>query len=154
MKSCRICSIEKNLEDFHKATASADGRETRCKECLLAMKSKNYHKNLKVNREKARVKANEFRKKNKGYQRRYDLKRMYGLSLEDYDAMLQSQNNSCKICESEDPGGKHKIFYVDHCHVTGNIRGLLCTGCNLALGGFRDKIESLERAILYLKGES
>lgn len=153
MKKCRICLINKSLDDFHKDSQSVDGKESRCKQCILKMKSTNYHSNLKVNREKARVKANEFRKNNKGYQRKYDLKRTYGLSLEDYNTMLLSQDNSCKICKTKDAGGKHKIFYVDHCHVTGKIRGLLCTGCNLALGGFRDRIESVERAILYLKGE-
>jgi hypothetical protein len=117
------------------------------------MKSRNYRKNLTENREKARLKALEFRKKNKGYQRKHDLKRVYGMTLEDYDSMLVQQEHKCKICKTPDAGGKHKKFYVDHCHKTGKVRGLLCTGCNLALGGFRDNIDTLSRAILYLKGE-
>lgn len=153
MKTCRICNIEKPLEEFHKASKQIDGRETRCKVCLLEMKSRNYHKNLIENREKARIKALEFRKENKGYQRKYDLKRTYNMSLIDYENMLKKQDGRCKICLTENASGKHKKFYVDHCHKTGEVRGLLCTGCNLALGGFRDSIESLNRAILYLKKE-
>ncbi len=153
MKQCRICQTTKPFEDFHKSSKDSDGRESRCKVCILEMKSKNYHKNLLENREKARIKALEFRKKNKGYQRKYDLKRVYNMSLSDYDDMLKAQGHRCKICLTENAGGKHKKFYVDHCHKTGKVRGLLCTGCNLALGGFRDTIETLSRAILYLKGE-
>lgn len=153
MKKCRICQTTKPFEDFHRSSKDSDGRESRCKVCILEMKSRNYRKNLLENREKARIKALEFRKKNKGYQRKYDLKRVYNMSLEDYETMLKDQGHRCKICLTENAGGKHKKFYVDHCHKTGSVRGLLCTGCNLALGGFRDNIESLNRAILYLKGE-
>lgn len=153
MKTCRICNVTKQLDAFHKASKEIDGKESRCKVCILEMKSKNYHKNLAVNREKSRVKALEFRKKNKGYQRKYDLKRVYNMSINDYDLMLEQQNSRCKICLTENAGGKHKKFYIDHCHKTGKVRGLLCTGCNLALGGFRDNIESLKRAIDYLTGK-
>ncbi len=151
MKICIHCNIEKNLDEFHKASQNKDGKENRCRSCILKMKSKNYFKNHEINREKARLKALEFRKNNKGYQRKYDLKRIYGITLEDYNAMLFEQNNCCKICKSPNAGGKNKIFYVDHCHKNGNIRGLLCTGCNLALGGFRDNIDTLYQAIDYLK---
>ena len=148
-----MCNCAKKLSEFHKASKNKDGLEHRCKKCLLEYKSKNYYKNHEKNREIARLKALDFRKKNKGYQRKYDLKRVYGISQEDYDNMLQLQNNSCKICKTEEPGGKHNKFVVDHCHVSGDVRGLLCTGCNLALGGFRDKIETLLTAIEYLKNK-
>jgi hypothetical protein len=150
-KICRLCKCSKDLEEFHKASCEADGKESRCKVCILAFKSKNYYKNHEENKERSRIKSLEFRKQNKGYQRRYDLKRIYGITLEDYDNMLLSQDNKCKICKTSDPGGVHKKFYVDHCHATGEVRGLLCTGCNLALGGFRDNIENLKIAIRYLE---
>ena len=152
MKECRLCLVKKPLDDFHKASNSLDGKESRCKKCILQMKSKNYYKNHETNREKSRIKSLEFRKNNKGYQRKYDLKRTYGITLEEYNDMLKSQNNSCKICKSENAGGIHNKFYVDHCHKTGKVRGLLCTGCNLALGVFRDSIEIMLRAIEYIKG--
>ena len=68
--------------------------------------------------------------------------------------MLTRQNNLCAICKKE--GFKINKntalnLVVDHCHVTGVVRGLLCHNCNRALGLFKDNIESLNTAILYLE---
>lgn len=153
MKICYLCNIEKSLEEFYKDSRHPDGKEKRCRECVLKMRTKNYYKNHEVNREKARIKANNFRKNNKGYQRKYDLKRTYGITEEDYEKMLKEQNYGCKICNSKDPKGKTKWFNVDHCHNSGQVRGLLCTGCNLGLGAFKDNIEFMEAAIKYLKSQ-
>jgi hypothetical protein len=82
----------------------------------------------------------------------------YGLTLESFAQMRKYQNYCCKICglhESKnqvDKNGKTKQFSIDHDHKTGQIRGLLCNNCNLALGGFKDSISSLKKAIMYLKG--
>ena len=64
-----------------------------------------------------------------------------------YEQMLVDQNNECAIC-------KNKIGWeaaVDHCHNTNKIRGLLCRKCNLGLGGFKDDIEIIKKAIKYVK---
>ena len=62
--------------------------------------------------------------------------------------MLFQQNYCCKICGN--PEIKDKPLYVDHCHKTGNIRGLICSHCNTGLGNFYDNIELLQKAIDYL----
>ncbi|MFN2503529.1 MAG: endonuclease VII domain-containing protein, partial [Acidimicrobiales bacterium] len=73
------------------------------------------------------------------------LKRKYGLSLEEYDAMLADQGGGCAICQrSADP--------VDHDHGTGLIRGLLCFTCNNALGDFEDDPVLLRKALAYVEG--
>jgi hypothetical protein len=79
------------------------------------------------------------------------LKNLYDLSFNQYEAMLEDQDNACKICA--------KSFdelppVVDHDHATGAVRGLLCTNCNTGLGQFLDSVESLENAISYLKSFS
>lgn len=83
------------------------------------------------------------------------LKRHYGISLEQYEAMIKLQNGVCCIClkpeMSLSKNGKIKSLAVDHNHKTGIIRGLLCHRCNIALGGFMDDIDSLKRAIYYLE---
>jgi len=84
--------------------------------------------------------------------RRYVLKSTYNLTVEEYDAILESQGNKCAICYSAVPGGKGR-FHVDHNHETKEIRGLLCHHCNLGLGNFKDNINSLLRAIAYLNKE-
>ena len=71
-----------------------------------------------------------------------------GLSIRDYDLMLEKQGGGCAICGSLTNGGR--AMAVDHDHVTGAIRGLLCMHCNLGLGQFRDEPALLQAAIHYL----
>lgn len=93
----------------------------------------------------------------RGYYREDNLKRNYGISLADYSSMLQSQGDVCAICERPEEGylrGRLRTLAVDHDHVTGRVRGLLCTHCNRALGSARDDPAILLRAIRYLKENS
>lgn len=76
----------------------------------------------------------------------------YGITRNDYDEILERQKGVCAICGSNTSGSeRYKNFCVDHNHVTGEIRGLLCQKCNIGLGNFKDSIELLEEAIKYLK---
>ena len=77
------------------------------------------------------------------------LKRKFGITVERYYTMLKEQNGKCAICGSDKPKGKGR-WHVDHCHKTGEIRGLLCCHCNQALGLFRDNIDTLNSAREYL----
>jgi hypothetical protein len=80
------------------------------------------------------------------------IKRTYDLTEEQYKELLQSQNNSCAICGSDhNKTTKSEYMFVDHCHDSGKVRGLLCSPCNSALGSFEDNIKFLENAIEYLK---
>ncbi len=76
--------------------------------------------------------------------------RGYGLSEEDYDRMLAEQEGCCAICErhAEVLG---QPLGVDHDHGTKAVRGLLCDDCNLGLGKFRDRIDLLDAASVYLR---
>lgn len=74
-------------------------------------------------------------------------KRLYGVSKDDYLALLMKSGNKCMICGSL-PG--KKALNIDHCHSTGEVRGLLCHGCNTAIGHMREDITMLESAIKYL----
>jgi len=85
--------------------------------------------------------------------RKSRLKTIFGLTLEDYDLILEKQGGVCGVCRREKPGERIYNFAVDHCHSTGKIRGLLCTRCNIAMGGFRDDPEVISRAIDYLQGK-
>lgn len=81
--------------------------------------------------------------------RKYSWKTEYGLTEEDYYRLLAAQNGGCKLCGRTPESGK--VLPVDHNHVTGKIRGLLCTKCNVGLGLIGDTVESLRRAIQYLE---
>ena len=78
--------------------------------------------------------------------RNYILEKRYGVTREQYDQMTAS---GCLICGTLD-GGK-KGFHVDHCHTTNAVRGVLCHGCNVGLGMFKDDPERLRRAAQYLE---
>lgn len=89
------------------------------------------------------------RGKNSYYQR------VYGITEAEYEAMKKEQNNKCKICDSEGftigKNGHTEKLAVDHDHVTGKIRGLLCHNCNRALGLLQDNVDVILKAAEYLK---
>lgn len=76
--------------------------------------------------------------------------RQYGMLLEDYDALLRSQNGKCAICSVPEPGGHNNRFHVDHDHISLQVRGLLCHHCNKGLGQLKDSVAVLSNAITYL----
>jgi hypothetical protein len=85
--------------------------------------------------------------------RKQMLLRLYGISDEDYQSLLESQHNKCAICATAAPdlNKEHrKYFSVDHDHNTGKIRGLLCNQCNLGIGCLNDDPELLRKATSYL----
>ena len=77
-----------------------------------------------------------------------NLKRTFGITLDDYYVMLKEQGGGCKICGKAE--GATKKLDVDHCHTTGRIRGLLCENCNRGLGLFYDNPDRLRMAADYL----
>ena len=68
------------------------------------------------------------------YERNRQYKKMYGITIADYDRMLDEQNGRCKMCGAVAAGPKRQRFAVDHCHKTGKVRGLLCVRCNVSVG--------------------
>ena len=78
--------------------------------------------------------------------------RNYGLAKEDFESMLDGQENKCAICKFEFHDEKQSTRpHIDHCHDSGNIRGLLCNNCNTGLGQFKDNPSLLQSAIRYLQ---
>lgn len=102
--------------------------------------------------EKARAKDRARNAANPRRLRKNNLKNHYGVTIEQFDAMLAAQGGKCAICPRTEPDGRHKQWNVDHCHSSGKVRGLLCTQCNKMLGSARDNIETLQSAIHYLGG--
>ena len=95
----------------------------------------------------------EWRKNNKdrnAENARRDNMRRYGfwLEKEDYDAKVRMQDGECMICGGDNNG---KTLHTDHDHKTGNVRDLLCKGCNKALGMMNDDPDRLRAAADYLE---
>ena len=129
-RTCMTCGKEKSILEFYFRDKKTGRRHSACKECDKA-------------RVKARHQANPERTKNN------DLKRNYGITLDEHTQMFENQNGVCAICKK--PGdGRWKKLCVDHCHTTGKVRGLLCKRCNIALGEVGDNISTLQKMIEYL----
>lgn len=91
----------------------------------------------------------ENREQNATIQKNCSLKRYYGITLAEYDNLLEKQEYKCAICGTEKTENG-KSFAVDHSHKTGKVRGLLCNKCNIGLGHFNDDNNLLLKAISYL----
>lgn len=155
-KVCTKCGKKLYLSNFHKHKRSKDGRVESCKVCK-AKYAKGHWAENKERLQKQRRKyyaehkveiaaANARRDKKKGWA--YRIMSCYGITAEQYYAMLKAQNGGCWICGSNP---KKRRLHIDHCHKSGKIRGLLCMRCNRALPWFSDSPERLHRAAEYLE---
>jgi hypothetical protein len=97
----------------------------------------------------------EYEKANLQRIRSHRMRRRYGLTWEQAQALLQAQGDGCAVCGREivlaDGVKGRNLACVDHCHTTGKVRGLLCTPCNLMLGYAADNPEALLAAAVYLE---
>lgn len=82
--------------------------------------------------------------------RNRNLIKSYGITLEEYNLLFLKQGGKCLICGIHQRDLKQSLN-IDHEHITGNIRGLLCPDCNRGLGCFKDNKEIMKKAIKYLK---
>lgn len=100
-----------------------------------------------------------WRDSNPNYTRTHHLKKAYGLTMEQYESMLVAQHGVCATCHKPETtlshwNGNAKRLHVDHDHVTGKVRGLLCGRCNAALGHAGDSITTLLALVQYLQRHS
>lgn len=103
-------------------------------------------KHREENKEHYNELARERQKKNPLARKISDWKRKYNLSFEQFEQMRIKQNNQCKTCKRE----FIKTPHIDHNHITGQVRGLLCGPCNRALGLIKESLETLKNMILLL----
>lgn len=132
-KKCSYCKRVLPVEAFSLQWSSKIARRPGCKECINEIRSRT--------------------------QAESTLKR-HGMSVAQYQSMLDSQWNRCAICRTTSTHGpidipgrtrKRRVFSVDHCHETGMVRGLLCARCNLAIGNFGDDTTVMRAAIDYIE---
>ena len=127
MKRCPKCMELKDISEFVKNSSCSDGTENTCKECRNARLADWYKETERSQRSRA-----------------YHLKNTYNMTLEEYDILLQEQSGGCAIC------GKTGQLHVDHSHITGKVRGLLCPTCNRGIGQLQEDSSLLRLAAAYL----
>lgn len=120
-------------------------RQTPEYKAMAAAASKRYRSTPEYRLKKAAYRAMP---KHKDKRRDTLLRQQFGITLDDYNVMLEAQGGVCAICGNIDPV---RSLAVDHCHETGKVRGLLCRDCNQGLGLYRDNITRLHKAAEYLR---
>jgi hypothetical protein len=128
-------------------------RVTNCLECGADITYKKA--NAKFCTEACQLKR--WRRENPYDHRPYRIKAKYGIPAAAIIEMYEAQGGCCAICRTpiSAPAVRQQNIdcsaNIDHCHISGDVRGILCRSCNNGLGCFKDNIESLEAAIAYLK---
>lgn len=143
MKTCKKCAESKSLDRF--GINKHGNPNGKCKDCLNEEKRERY-----ASDPEARRRMLDGQKKWK-----------YGLSREEFDALLESQGGGCAVCGTLEPGGKG--WQIDHDHACCDLppngsgrtcgqctRGILCPNCNLGLGAFGDSIDKMLAAMTYI----
>ena len=115
-----------------------------CSKCGLSQDESNYYAGERQCKDCKR-KANRARQ----------LWKLYGVTEETYDQMLEAQNGQCAICKATENNNKRmKYFCVDHDHATGKVRQLLCQECNFFLGKLEKYLPTLDRFFDYIETNS
>ena len=126
-KLCPKCNIVKNVLEFGFQGIYVKGY---CKPC------NNNYKRSEGQIDKTRLNT-----------KRKDLKRAFGITIEDYDKLYEEQEGKCKICHVE---AERFELCVDHCHSSNIVRGLLCNTCNIGIGMFKNDVLTILKAADYL----
>jgi Recombination endonuclease VII len=152
----------KPLVEFYRAAGMKDGHRSECKPCHMAAQRLWYRANREhaiagvkqwqeENKEHLNAYRREYRKRRKDEDRDAHLRRTFGFSTAEYEDLLARQGGGCAICGRRPTKA---ALHVDHDHETGVIRGLLCVGCNNALGQFHDDPDLLSRATDYVTADT
>ena len=119
----------------------------------MQLKKKEYNKRYyQKNREQILKYKKEYSKLNSDKIKSTNLKTKYGITLEEYNELFSLQRGKCAICNIHQSDLGRPLF-IDHCHLTGKIRGLLCQHCNCLLGYSGDNVEVLKNSIKYLEND-
>ena len=154
---CVVGDVPQRLTEFHRNKRASDGLTPECKACKRAWYDSNRDRANEISR--AWLRANPERVRERERLRNL---RKYGLTPEQYNAMLVAQGGRCAICPATEPGGGGNgasCWHVDHNHACcpgrkscGTcVRGLLCSKCNMVLGLMKDDPDRLRRASDYLE---
>lgn len=159
-KVCSKCKIPQSINNYYKTSDCVDGLRPSCKICDkklkdIYIKSEGYkdkkkvwtRRNYEKNKDYIKARTTAYIKNNPHIRKRSILNYQYGLSLEDYYILVNKNDKKCHICNI---APINNVLYVDHCHVTKKIRGVLCMKCNSLLGFCNDNLEILNSAIKYL----
>ena len=155
-KVCTKCGEEKDLDKFYNLKAGKYGKASRCKVCADIIREAQRLNNLDKENEYSRNWAIRNPEKVQEMSRKKRLKLKFKMTVEEYENVLLSQNSVCAICGGSDLPKRLAVDHDRSCCPSEKtcgkcIRGLLCSACNISLGGFKDEESLLLSAIEYLR---
>jgi hypothetical protein len=145
-KNCTKCKQIQEIDQFPKHKHYKDGLSSWCRKCLRS----NTDAWEVRNKERKALKGKQWQSRNPRSRANSKFKDRYGITIDIYDKMVLKQNGQCAICHKNAIDNLKGKLFVDHCHETSVVRGLLCHECNSGIGNFKDNIELLIRAVKYL----
>lgn len=152
IKRCYVCErwLPRTGYCFSNNTRIRDGLDNICRKC-----NKDKSKSLRSSDEKKQkvrlLKIKEYKKSVPNYEKNTKLKQLYNISYDDWNKLRLLQNNQCAICKHFFNLDKPKLIHVDHDHITGVIRSLLCHYCNSALGLLKEDPAIIKNMLLYIE---
>lgn len=147
VKRCSKCGQNKPLDQFFNSRSTPSGKTYHCKACM-SVKTRAWRE---AHKEQTKETSRIWRR---GKHRRIRLWNAYKMSVEEYELLLEAQGGVCAICGRPETAVNQwgpLVLAVDHDHITGVIRGLLCHRCNRGLGYFHDNPEYLIEAAHYVE---
>lgn len=172
--NCSGCKESLPLSGFGKCSGTTRGYQYKCKACMKVFNSTEEVKSQKrekvkewrernpekraeqkkrhyeKNKEKVLQRSKDWYYANTDRYRNRTMLRKYGITLKQCEALKEKQEYRCALCGDHESANKQGLV-VDHCHVSGEVRKLLCPPCNVGLGMFKDNPELLLKAADYIK---
>ena len=170
-KKCSKCGEIKGVEKFSKNKNTKDGYTYFCKMCVRRYQERYWAEHpgkqkeaqdkwYSRHREQQKIKKRETYKRSPEYWSLWlknggkdkVMLRKYNITADDRKKIFKSQLERCAICHTKDPaGGKGNGWVIDHNHITGRVRGILCNRCNVGIGFLKDDLSILRSAADYLE---
>lgn len=158
--TCKKCQKKYREQRKEKTKLISNNYYLNHKEQILLKSHEHYQQNSEKyklyrlqNKEKQDKYNKEYRsthEENKEHKNELRIKRQYGITINEYNDMLKKQDNKCAICGKELIVG-NEIIHIDHSHITGKVRGILCMKCNLQLGVYENNKELFKLMAKYLE---
>jgi hypothetical protein len=158
-KRCACCKTEKPAECYYRDRSKPDGRYVTCKDCASAQRKASRLRRIaedpegqaELRRKYVRTYRERHPERVKEQYRKQGYRKKYGMTVEQYEAILESQHGVCAICRNPESG---RALAVDHDHTSGGVRSLLCSKCNTAIGLLQDSPELADRVADYLRSHT
>ena len=145
---CIPCNKLKN-KAWHAGNSDKVKERNRKRKIDPELRRQQQRRSRLTNKEQHLCRQRQWRESNPDKVQNARLKNKFGITLSDYNETLKSQGGVCAVCSNQCSAGRS--LAVDHNHDTGQTRGLLCSTCNRGLGYFKDRVELLRAAIIYLE---